>query len=109
MLYYRGNLITENQYDDIITGVKNKYSFYTLTESIDLSDLKGNDIICSASYLTSPGIRKYHFIDFYENIDSFFSLLRSENLRVNYYYFKAVDNKEDAEAIIADIKLKNFL
>ena len=107
MLKYQGKILSEQEIKENSVTIGNHY-FYSpsYNDKVLRKYLEGTNCICMTSSLNLNNDNRmtdlFKHIGFYEDISDFFAL--DDFAGIHTYYFKNVENKTEAEAIIKEVK-----
>jgi hypothetical protein len=109
ILKFKNKLLTHSEFNDIVTGTKNKYACWSKEESVAKKYLtEGSNLICISSYTDLKEgtlVRNYLHVGFYKKLEEFFLINHNTNSNI-YFFFIPTDTftNKDINNIILDIK-----
>jgi len=109
MIKYDNKIIGEDNYNAIVTGLKNEYRFFGILKNSCTKHLSGNNVICIAYVYTNIDFNelKYTHICFKENLVDFFDFDNENFVLIHHMLFKSVNSKAEGLMIINDINGKH--
>ena len=106
MILYDNSKVLQEEYKTTIKGLDSSYTFMSVLPKLAQKYLKGKNVICMASVTNfdsnnNPVVNFTH-IGFYADTQEFFET--DDWLGINYMYFKEIQDIDNVELIIEDIK-----